>query len=1275
MKKFVLIVLLAFLFLVLSFNAEPQPAQCTSSTYYSLYGYVQNSTYNYVNASNVTLYRFTETPGQPPSEAYENSALTNASGFFNVTVSGSCSLSWKVKVYSSYSSGNVLEVSPILPPLPRTAFDMGMKGGTFYLQPAATLKLYAVNTSDLNTPFSYVVFDEILGMPVGEGMQQLYDTASVTVPNNRNYTILFMRTPELVGGFNNAPTPPLTYKLNNLSNYSSAEYVVLINKSLAYSYYNVTGYINVSGNSSFVNVTNIIVKITSGGLVPSGGKMSLPNGVTINYNVNAEGQIASYTLLMLGASSPGIDYALEFYGNSSSAYFGAFQNVTVLTDNVTQLNVSLTRLAGSYMTSTDINTSMVNVSLTDNTGTALTDAHIELTFDVNGSLNPQASRQLRYFVDSLSNGAFWQPFPLNSNVSVKIFSNRFAPLEKKLNLSNASNTINLQLKPFDMKKMSGNGSKMDFGQGDMRVRFMKNNVACNVFDPDVTSCRLGSTDFDAGFNPLMAMMAGKANLRIEVGNGTGSILYYIGVDMLASGPPDAGMSESANYGTNSSGIAQEVWRFGSMSPDIYDAVLVGIPYNDSKFNESRQINVTITALYDNDGRAVWSSQTYTSAQNIPPEWSDYNVTWFNATAGGMPCGNTGGYRNFTNATCFVNTTSNYIWLKLPHFTDGNDSVGGDSESVPPTIAVTRPSNKANESIHIKLWINGTCTDSSGANYSWVNDSTFTNIGTAANFNFTNASAFLEKNYSVNISCDDVYGNVARYVLNFTYDITRPTTNASITAINDSDWDGNINFSFDLANEDAATYMVFRWSQHINSSSIGNATNIYNTSNSALTLFQDNTSSSSTNYYYALVTIDAAGNYNRSVVSNSINATANDTVVPKAPTNLSISASGSTATLTWLAVERDINNSADLTGIQYKLWTGLSVNTTNSTLVNNTGSGLSLYKTVSTNTTTFTSSATETRYFAITSIDDGGNQNNSLVPNGTVKNFGSVSLNYTSSDTSGGSSGGGGGGGGGTPTAELAGIKYAKVWSTISADAVVEMEINKEGIDLTKISFVAKSTKNNVEISVTKLQDEPDVGTPDNTVYQYIYINKENIEDENLSDLRVRFRIEKKWLNSNNADYEDVRLLRFQDDEWKELSPLMTSTDELYYHFSVDLPGLSYFAIALKKAEEKKAEIPALGGNDTTNISQTVAKKKEAETRAVLDKLKIIAMVIVAIIVLLILVYAGYRIIARPKKLLVISKKIGLPKHAEEGSGEIEKKYEEALGEGVVFEDKKPKEKF
>ena len=350
-----------------------------SAASWTFAGVVQNSNFTTIANANVSIGSYMP----PGTTTYINSTLTADDGSFHLTVNNdSATTLWKVTILArrnatnAYSpTGNVTEIGPILPGMPMFILNSSLfNGSTFYLEPAATLNLSATFSNSSRSDFNYIIMDNALGdhvdmqVPsfVADGDRKVY------VPRNRTYSVMFMKSPDSIsakmGGVPDysveAPVPPLPYILNNISAYANSAYTVNIRYNMSSGDYSVYGFVFVAGNNTqdrLINFTKATVSLSLSGRVPPQGVL---NFGTINISSKnttvagidfPEGAIGYYRLPVIGASA-GISHVIQFYGKNQTAcnetaggncYFGAIQNFTITTSNITR-NITLYPLLGSY---------------------------------------------------------------------------------------------------------------------------------------------------------------------------------------------------------------------------------------------------------------------------------------------------------------------------------------------------------------------------------------------------------------------------------------------------------------------------------------------------------------------------------------------------------------------------------------------------------------------------------------------------------------------------------------------------------------------------------------------------------------------------------------------------------------------------------------------------------------------------------------------------------------------------------------------------------------
>jgi len=86
--------------------------------------------------------------------------------------------------------------------------------------------------------------------------------------------------------------------------------------------------------------------------------------------------------------------------------------------------------------------------------------------------------------------------------------------------------------------------------------------------------------------------------------------------------------------------------------------------------------------------------------------------------------------------------------------------------------------------------------------------------------------------------------------------------------------------------------------------------------------------------------------------------------------------------------------------------------------------------------------------------------------------------------------------------------------------VVEiMHVNDSDIGLKQISINVRNRANNVKITVTKLLGKPAsvVHNISGKVFKHMEINAENLVDENISEAKIQFPVNKSWIIRNNIN--------------------------------------------------------------------------------------------------------------------------------------------------------------
>ena len=138
-------------------------------------------------------------------------------------------------------------------------------------------------------------------------------------------------------------------------------------------------------------------------------------------------------------------------------------------------------------------------------------------------------------------------------------------------------------------------------------------------------------------------------------------------------------------------------------------------------------------------------------------------------------------------------------------------------------------------------------------------------------------------------------------------------------------------------------------------------------------------------------------------------------------------------------------------------------------------------------------------------------------------------------------------------------------SSISSGGSVSVSVQSPKIDIRNITLSAKNNITNASLTVSEVQNTSAanfaVRIPFGTIYQAFHINT-SINNADLNNVSMEFRVEKKWLTQNNRTYNDVILYRIPstDSTWQALATSSIKEDAKYYYFLAISPGFSTFVI-------------------------------------------------------------------------------------------------------------------
>jgi len=644
---------------------------CINAADVQFSGYTYNTTENALNSTNITI------------EIYDSfmnldstfSNMSNASGYWSINITDTTLNNNLVKfIPRHFTEGRLDKIGANLPAFPYSVISSVLNLTTinFYLREGATINITAVNESNDEINFTYMLKDTKLGYDIESDWTSQVTQKSIYVPADRNYSVEIFPNMQL----------PVYYELNNLSDYASPKKVNKVFNATTKSV-RVSGRVNLSnGTGTFeeVSIVNYLMEpgdmVFAGQPMPynlsawfSGGEDSY-NATTGTYNLTVPATAESSKTLMFAI------------GKSGGRYYGAFRNITLVIGGgaVNNFNFTLYQLLGNGTNipvstagggSMNIGANQTNFQFVNSSGDALTttSGHIEVELEYSKLDASMPDFTWMEDVSETGGGKFSLPLLNYAVKKMNIFSQTYAPKKLTYTAAQINNTpVNISLTSFNPGGIGGNDIS------GIQMRMIRSSATCDVpmfpSSCDLSGAGMGGQQSEDDFKPLNAVISGaKISMIIAKDN---VMVHYINVDMLASGPPDAAFDESASS-SSSGASAIEDWRFGSLGPEIYDSLIVSFPYTSSTVDESQDINVSIPKLYDNDWNTVWDTSTNGTdgiATNLT-DYADYNTSWFS----GINCSKTD-----KSANCFVNTSLDRIWIRIPHFSGTGPSTTGTSTS-------------------------------------------------------------------------------------------------------------------------------------------------------------------------------------------------------------------------------------------------------------------------------------------------------------------------------------------------------------------------------------------------------------------------------------------------------------------------------------------------------------------------------------------------------------------------------------------------------------------
>ncbi len=768
-------------------------------------GYTYNETGGMpLDGTNITIEEYVFVGG-PPSLIATYSAASNETGYFSVTSIPNNQASFYKIIIRHFNAGKLDYIGQSLPQFPYPEISHLANGTpvTFYLRPGGTININASNGT-ANFAFRYMVKDTRLGYPIDQNFSADVFNATVYVPRERNYSIMIYPNQSF----------PVSYELVQ-DNFTSPNYTVNITFNTSSILRRVSGYANLSDGSAGFNDLRII-----GYLMEPGNMVVQDHPMPSNIGGMCQGapfppcqpdiynsSNGSYAITLPGAAM-NANVLLFATARNGSDYYGGFRKISLNYSNnpVTGFNFTMNPLLGSTANISvnnatggifNITTSKLSFQLKNGTsGDNINgSAHVEVGVDYSAYNGSAISWMLD--VQQSNNGLFNIP-ALNANIKrINVFTQGFAPLK----ISKTAGQLAVQPVIINLTSFRP-GAINESEAPPIFIDMLKSSPECDVPYPGPGCSLFPQQQNMSDFNPFKIVIGGgKISFRMISNNNI--TIHYKNVDLMASGPPDALFDSNATDSQNGSAIEQ-AWRFGSMGPEIYDEVLIGIPLA-ANVNASN-VSVKLGKLYDNSWNVSWNISSNNTSE-IPSDFSDFNESnpaWF--TRAGMQCSTTN-----VAADCYVNTAARMVWLTIPHFSGIGPEIS--SETVGNVTATLSPnSSVASSTVNMNFTVTDTANSTSWFNITFP--SGFTVVGAIVNLvingsvnpaNWLNTTGMLFVNVStatagadsgtvqyINISNITVPSISGTYIINV-------TTNNSVTVPLNYSVTPNISYGVILTN--------------------------------------------------------------------------------------------------------------------------------------------------------------------------------------------------------------------------------------------------------------------------------------------------------------------------------------------------------------------------------------------------------------------------------------------------------------------------------------------
>jgi PGF-pre-PGF domain-containing protein len=141
----------------------------------------------------------------------------------------------------------------------------------------------------------------------------------------------------------------------------------------------------------------------------------------------------------------------------------------------------------------------------------------------------------------------------------------------------------------------------------------------------------------------------------------------------------------------------------------------------------------------------------------------------------------------------------------------------------------------------------------------------------------------------------------------------------------------------------------------------------------------------------------------------------------------------------------------------------------------------------------------------------------------------------------------------------------KIIANVSSTSAATVGFTKSNVlKIYEITLETEANVSNVKIILIEGSKPPGAHEPilknSGEIYKYIKITKTNITDKNISEVRIKFKVEKSWIDTNGINPYTVALNKWYIDKWDKLTTSKLKEDNSYFYYEAESSGLSIFSI-------------------------------------------------------------------------------------------------------------------